>query len=128
QRDAELACREVLADLIELLQRDRAALRAARDRLQAAAAGADERELGGHEEAVDGDEHEYADYEEPGHRRRATLADRASGQGIFAHTETSQAKGMQFLARFSERTEDRDPTPTLAVRDAQYDPVPRSRP
>lgn len=42
---------------------------------------------------------------------------------FFAHTETSQAKGAEFLGRVFQRTQDRDPTPTLAVREAQYDAV-----
>jgi pimeloyl-ACP methyl ester carboxylesterase len=42
---------------------------------------------------------------------------------FFAHTETSQAKGREFLARFMQRTEDRDPRPTVAVRDAQYEAI-----
>jgi pimeloyl-ACP methyl ester carboxylesterase len=42
---------------------------------------------------------------------------------MFAHTESSQCKGMEFLGRFMERREDRDaPTSDLA-RDAQYDAV-----
>ena len=53
--------------------------------------------------------------------------DEGTGEDIlyifFAHTETSQAKGAEFLGRFLQRTEDRDPTPTLAVREAQYDAV-----
>jgi pimeloyl-ACP methyl ester carboxylesterase len=36
---------------------------------------------------------------------------------FFAHTETSQAKGMEFLGRFMARTEDRDPPTSLALRD-----------
>ncbi|MEU4841829.1 alpha/beta fold hydrolase [Nocardia testacea] len=42
---------------------------------------------------------------------------------FFAHTETSQAKGMEFLGRFLARTEDRDVPSSLASRDAQYDAV-----
>jgi pimeloyl-ACP methyl ester carboxylesterase len=42
---------------------------------------------------------------------------------MFAHTETSQAKGMEFLGRFMERQEDRDAPPGDAARDAQYDAV-----
>jgi pimeloyl-ACP methyl ester carboxylesterase len=42
---------------------------------------------------------------------------------FFAHTETSQAKGAEFLGRVFQRTGDRDPTPSLAVREAQYDAV-----
>ncbi|CAL9376222.1 alpha/beta fold hydrolase [Streptomyces sp. enrichment culture] len=42
---------------------------------------------------------------------------------FFAHTETSQAKGIEFLGRFMARTEDRDVPSSLASRDAQYDAV-----
>ncbi|MFE7860713.1 alpha/beta fold hydrolase [Streptomyces sp. NPDC057403] len=42
---------------------------------------------------------------------------------FFAHTETSQAKGVEFLGRFTARTEDRDSPSSLASRDAQYDAV-----
>ncbi|MFF8593858.1 alpha/beta fold hydrolase [Streptomyces sp. NPDC015220] len=42
---------------------------------------------------------------------------------FFAHTETSQAKGVEFLGRFMERTEDRDVPSSLESRDAQYDAV-----
>ena len=42
---------------------------------------------------------------------------------MFAHTETSQAKGMEFLGRFSERQEGRDAPTSDAARDAQYDAV-----
>jgi pimeloyl-ACP methyl ester carboxylesterase len=42
---------------------------------------------------------------------------------FFAHTDTSQAKGKEFLGRFMRRTEDRDPRPTVAVRDAQYEAI-----
>jgi pimeloyl-ACP methyl ester carboxylesterase len=42
---------------------------------------------------------------------------------FFAHTETSQAKGVEYLGRFLQRTEDRDPASSLEVRDAQYDAV-----
>jgi pimeloyl-ACP methyl ester carboxylesterase len=54
-------------------------------------------------------------------------ADRPGGEDLlyffFAHTETSQAKGVEFLGRFLQRTEDRDPASSLAARDAQYDAV-----
>ena len=57
------------------------------------------------------------------HARRA----QAGGEDIlyifFAHTETSQARGMEFLGRFTARTEDRDRPTTLAARDAQYDAI-----
>jgi pimeloyl-ACP methyl ester carboxylesterase len=42
---------------------------------------------------------------------------------FFAHTETSQALGKQFLGRIFTRTEDRDEPTTPAVRDAQYDAI-----
>jgi pimeloyl-ACP methyl ester carboxylesterase len=42
---------------------------------------------------------------------------------FFAHTETSQAKGMEFLGRFMTRAEDRDPPTNLALRDAEYDAI-----
>jgi pimeloyl-ACP methyl ester carboxylesterase len=41
---------------------------------------------------------------------------------FFAHTETSQAKGVEFLGRFMQR-EDRDVPSSIAARDAQYDAV-----
>jgi pimeloyl-ACP methyl ester carboxylesterase len=42
---------------------------------------------------------------------------------MFAHTETSQAKGMEFLGRFLQRREGRDTPTNDAVRDAQYDAI-----
>ena len=42
---------------------------------------------------------------------------------FFAHTETSQAKGVEYLKRLAARTEDRDEPTSLATRDAQYDAV-----
>ena len=42
---------------------------------------------------------------------------------MFAHTEASQAKGMDFLGRFMERQEGRDAPTSDAVRDAQYDAI-----
>jgi pimeloyl-ACP methyl ester carboxylesterase len=42
---------------------------------------------------------------------------------FFAHTDTSRAKGMEFLGRFMARSEDRDPPTTLTLRDAQYDAI-----
>jgi pimeloyl-ACP methyl ester carboxylesterase len=42
---------------------------------------------------------------------------------MFAHTDTSQAKGREFLGRFLERKEGRDAPTSDAVRDAQYDAV-----
>src|SRR3984957_10875741 len=57
----------------------------------------------------------------------AARADNPGGEDLlyifFAHTETSQAKGVEFLGRFLQRTEDRDTASSLAVRDAQYDAV-----
>ena len=54
-------------------------------------------------------------------------ADNPGGEDLlyifFAHTETSQTKGVEFLGRFLRRTEGRDPASSLAVRDAQYDAV-----
>ena len=54
-------------------------------------------------------------------------ADNPGGEDLlyifFAHTETSQAKGMEFLGRFLQRAEGRDTASSLAVRDAQYDAV-----
>jgi pimeloyl-ACP methyl ester carboxylesterase len=42
---------------------------------------------------------------------------------MFAHTESSQAKGKEFLGRFLERQEDRDAPTSDAARDAQYDAI-----
>lgn len=42
---------------------------------------------------------------------------------FFAHTDTSQAMGAEFVGRFTSRTEDRDIFSTLAARDAQYDAI-----
>ena len=42
---------------------------------------------------------------------------------MFAHTDTSQAKGMEFLGRFMERQEGRDAPTSDAARDAQYDAI-----
>ena len=42
---------------------------------------------------------------------------------VFAHTETSQAKGMEFLRRFMERHQGRDAPTNDAARDAQDDAV-----
>ena len=42
---------------------------------------------------------------------------------MFAHTDTSQAKGMEFLGRFLERQEGRDAPTSDAARDAQYDAI-----
>ena len=42
---------------------------------------------------------------------------------MFAHTDTSQAKGKEFLGRFLARTEDRDAPTDDALRDAQYDAI-----
>jgi pimeloyl-ACP methyl ester carboxylesterase len=42
---------------------------------------------------------------------------------MFAHTETSQAKGIEFLGRFMARSENRDAPTSLALRDAQYDAI-----
>jgi pimeloyl-ACP methyl ester carboxylesterase len=42
---------------------------------------------------------------------------------MFAHTETSQAKGMEFLGRFMQRREGRDAPTSDVARDAQYDAI-----
>ena len=42
---------------------------------------------------------------------------------FFAPTETSRAKGREFLGRFMARREDRDQATSLAARDAQYDAI-----
>jgi pimeloyl-ACP methyl ester carboxylesterase len=42
---------------------------------------------------------------------------------MFAHTDTSQAKGKEFLGRFMQRQEGRDAPTSDAVRDAQYDAI-----
>jgi pimeloyl-ACP methyl ester carboxylesterase len=42
---------------------------------------------------------------------------------MFAHTQTSQQKGMEFLGRFTRRREGRDAPTDDAARDAQYDAV-----
>ncbi len=42
---------------------------------------------------------------------------------MFAHTEASQGKGMEFLGRFMERKEGRDAPTSDAARDAQYDAI-----
>ena len=42
---------------------------------------------------------------------------------MFAHTDTSQAKGKEFLGRFLERQDARDAPTSDAVRDAQYDAI-----
>jgi pimeloyl-ACP methyl ester carboxylesterase len=42
---------------------------------------------------------------------------------MFAHTDASQAKGMEFLGRFMERQDGRDAPTSDAARDAQYDAI-----
>ena len=42
---------------------------------------------------------------------------------MFAHTDTSQRKGVEFLGRFMERREGRDAPTSDAARDAQYDAI-----
>ena len=42
---------------------------------------------------------------------------------MFAHTDASQTKGMEFLGRFMERQEERDAPTSDAARDAQYDAI-----
>lgn len=64
------------------------------------------------------------------HGWRADIADAARGASspanllyiMFAHTDTSQAKGREFLGRFLERR-DRDAPTSDTARDAQYDAV-----
>jgi pimeloyl-ACP methyl ester carboxylesterase len=65
------------------------------------------------------------------HGWRQDIADAARGESkpenllyiMFAHTETSQAKGIEFLGRFMERQEGRDTPTSDAARDAQYDAI-----
>jgi pimeloyl-ACP methyl ester carboxylesterase len=57
------------------------------------------------------------------HAREADIGGEDLLYIFFAHTEASQAKGVEFLGRFLERTEDRDPSSSLQTRDAQYDSV-----
>jgi pimeloyl-ACP methyl ester carboxylesterase len=65
------------------------------------------------------------------HGWRADIATAARGESkpenllyiMFAHTETSQAEGMEFLGRFLKRREGRDAPTSDAARDAQYDAV-----
>jgi pimeloyl-ACP methyl ester carboxylesterase len=65
------------------------------------------------------------------HGWREDIASAARGESkpenllyvMFAHTETSQAKGMDFLGRFMQRQEGRDAPTSDAVRDAQYDAI-----
>jgi len=65
------------------------------------------------------------------HGWRADIAAAARGESkpenllyiMFAHTDTSQAKGIEFLSRFTERHEVRDAPTSDAARDAQYDAV-----
>ncbi len=65
------------------------------------------------------------------HGWRVDIADAARGESkpenllyiMFAHTETSQATGKEFLGRFSKRQEGRDAPTSDAARDAQYDAI-----
>jgi pimeloyl-ACP methyl ester carboxylesterase len=65
------------------------------------------------------------------HGWREDIAEHARGESkpdnllyiMFAHTDTSQAKGMEFLGRFMARSEDRDDPTDVALRDAQYDAI-----
>ena len=65
------------------------------------------------------------------HGWRADIAAAARGESkpenllyiMFAHTESSQAKGMEFLGRFVQRQEGRDAPTSDAARDAQYDAI-----
>ena len=43
---------------------------------------------------------------------------------MFAHTDASQAKGVEFLARIMQRQEGRDAPTSESARDAQYDARP----
>ena len=42
---------------------------------------------------------------------------------MFAHTDSSQAKGIEYLGRFMARSNERDTPTSLALRDAQYDAI-----
>jgi pimeloyl-ACP methyl ester carboxylesterase len=42
---------------------------------------------------------------------------------MFAHTDTSQKKGVAFLGRFTQRQEGRDAPVSDAARDAEYDAI-----
>ena len=57
----------------------------------------------------------------------AARLDRGTAESLlhifFAPTETSRAKGREFLSRFAARSEDSDPPSSLAARDAQYDAI-----
>jgi pimeloyl-ACP methyl ester carboxylesterase len=59
--------------------------------------------------------------------RDHALKDLQSGEDglylFFAPTETSQAKGREFLGRIFTREQDRDDTPALSVRDAQAEAI-----
>ena len=65
------------------------------------------------------------------HGWRSDIAAAARGESkpenllylMFAHTEASQRKGMEFLSRFTERKQGRDAPTSDAVRDAQYDAI-----
>lgn len=65
------------------------------------------------------------------HGWRPDIADAARGESrpenllyiMFAHTDTSQAKGQEFLGRFLERQDGRDTPTSDAVRDAQYEAI-----
>jgi pimeloyl-ACP methyl ester carboxylesterase len=57
------------------------------------------------------------------HAREADIGGEDLLYIFFAHTQASQAKGVEFLGRFMERTDGRDPSSTLQTRDAQYDSV-----
>jgi pimeloyl-ACP methyl ester carboxylesterase len=65
------------------------------------------------------------------HGWRDDIAEAARGESkpenllyiMFAHSETSQARGREFLGRFLRRTDGRDTPTSDAARDAQYDAV-----
>lgn len=59
--------------------------------------------------------------------RRESQHDQSTAESLlyifFAHTETSRAKGKEFLGRIFARAADRDEPTTTDVRDAQYDAI-----
>jgi pimeloyl-ACP methyl ester carboxylesterase len=65
------------------------------------------------------------------HGWREDIANAARGESkpenllyiMFAHTDSSQQKGKEFLGRFLERQEGRDAPTSDAARDAQYDAI-----
>jgi pimeloyl-ACP methyl ester carboxylesterase len=55
--------------------------------------------------------------------RKADFGDPEILSTLFKHSETSQAKGREYLARSLGRTEDRDVPCSVRTRDAQYDAI-----